>query len=323
MRIFLLALISLFAVSAVYAQPGSNIELIRKNFAAQTGGNFEIVRSRVGEDKANWRPGTYLLMHIKPKRGGTYRLKYSYRVQDKFYYEGESEFVIRVGTKNCKRDLQAEDANWALFCLGDTVILPLYAQNTSDPAFRLETDRTTVPDRYPYYPKTHFLEKKPAAANPLEKLLAYHGYGKSEQLSRSATGGGHIDFHAVFEAKTPGRFNIGLNRTGEPITREVSVIVVKPGTPVSAVLPFEKVTDYTRGRAYSSTSDKSYRTTMHILQPGDVFSEGYSNIIIPRGEASLNFKMPDESTFPPVISALPFKPADADYHKWIAGFLPK
>lgn len=324
MKPFLLALITFIAVTAGFAQPTkSDLEYMRKIFAMQTAGNFEIVRDRIGEDKDNWRPGTYMLMHLKPKRSGKYKLTYSYRVKDKFYYEGESEFVIRVGARNCKRDLQAENANWALFCLGDTVIVPLYAENTSSPSFRLETDFSSVPGRYPYYPKTHFLEKKPVAANPLESSIIYHGYRKDEQLSRAATGGGTISFHAVFEAKKAGQFNIGLTRPGDTMVREVPVIIVKPGSPVSAILPFEKVTDFTQGKKYSSTSEKSYKTTLQILQPGDVFAEGYSHIIIPRGEASFNYRLPDESTFGPVITALPFRLPAADYHNWVSDFLPK
>jgi hypothetical protein len=244
-------------------------------------------------------------------------------VDDKLYYEGESEFLIRVGDRICKRDLQANAPEWALFCLGDTVIVPLRIQNVSSPSFRLESDLGAVPGGYPYYPRTHFLQKKPDVANPLEASIIYHGFRSGGMMSRAASGGGTVTYSAVFEAKSPGRFNLGLARKGEQYTREVPVVIVKPGVPVTSIIPFEKVTDYTKGRSYSSANRKSYQSLLQILQPGDTWTELYSTIIIPEGERAWNTRLPGETDAPPAITALPFElKRSEDFYNWVADYLP-
>ena len=297
---------------------------LRASFAAAASKDFEIVKDRIVEHQDSWRGGTYVLVHIRPKKTGRYRLTYSYRVDDKFYYEGESEFLIRVGDKMCKRDLQADAPEWVLFCLGDTVIIPFRVQNTSSPSFRLESDLGSVPGVYPYYPRTHFLQKKPEIANPLEASIIYHGFRSGGMMSRAANGGGTITYSAVFEAKSPGRFNLGLARKGEQYTREVPVVIVKPGIPVTSIIPFEKITDYTKGRSYSSANRKSYQSLLQILQPGDTWTEIYSTIIIPEGERASNTRVPEETDAAPLITALPFSlKKGEDFYDWLAGYLPE
>jgi hypothetical protein len=296
---------------------------LRASFDAAVSKDFTIVKDRIVEHRDSWRGGTYVLVHVRPKKSGTYRLKYSYRVDDKLYYEGVSEFLIRVGDKICKRDLQADAPEWALFCLGDTVIIPLRVQHTSSPSFRFESDLGPVPGGYPYYPRTHFLQKKPEVANPLEAAIVYHGFRSGGMMSRSATGGGTVTYSAVFEAKSPGRFNLGLARRGEQYTREVPVVIVKPGVPVTSIIPFEQITDYTKGRNYSSANRKSYQSLLQILQPGDAWTELYSTIIIPEGERALNTRIPGETGAPPVITALPFElKRSEDFYDWMADYLP-
>jgi tRNA-binding EMAP/Myf-like protein len=321
---FLLVLTISLGVLAVPAQPTkSDLAYLRTAFAAAASRDFEIIKDRIVEHDDKWRGGTYMLVHVRPKKSGTYQLKYSYRTDDKLYYEGESHFLIRVGDKICKRDLQADAPEWALFCLGDTVIIPLRIQNTSSPSFRLESDLGSVPGAYPYYPRTHFLQKKPEVANPLEASIVYHGFRSGGMMSRAANGGGSVTYSAVFEAKSPGRFNLGLARRGEQYIREVPVVIVKPGVPVTSIIPFEKITDYTKGRNYSSANRKSYQSLLQILQPGDTWTELYSTIIIPEGERALNTQIPAETDAPPVITALPFElKRSEDFYNWMADYLP-
>jgi len=325
-KYFLLVLTISLAVFAVPAQgqiEKPDLARLRASFGAAVSNDFTIVKYRVVEHDDKWRGGTYMLVHVRPKKSGRYRLTYSYRVDDKFYYEGESEFLIRVGDKTCKRDLQADSPEWALFCLGDTVIIPLRIQNVSSPSFRLESDLGSLPGGYPYYPRTHFLQKKPEVANPLEASIVYHGFRSGGMMSRAANGGGTVTYEAVFEAKSPGRFNLGLARKGEQYTREVPVVIVKPGVPVTSIIPFEKITDYTKGRSYSSANRKSYQSLLQILQPGDTWTELYSTIIIPEGEYASNTRIPEDSDAPPVITALPFDlKKSEDFYNWMADYLP-
>jgi hypothetical protein len=325
-KYFLLVLTISLAVFAVTAQAQiekSDLDRLRASFDAAVSKDFTTVKYRVVEHRDSLRGGTYVLAHVRPKKSGKYRLTYSYLVKDKFYYEGESEFLIRVGDKSCKRDLQADAPEWALFCLGDTVIVPLRVQHASSPSFRFESDLGAVPGVYPYYLRTHFLLKKPEVVNPLEASIVYHGFRSGGMMSRSATGGGTVTYEAVFEAKSPDRFNLGLARKGEQYTREVPVVIVKPGVPVTSIIPFEKITDYTKGRAYSSANRKSYQSLLQILQPGDTWTELYSTIIIPEGERALNTRLPGETDAPPVITALPFSlKKGEDFYDWMADYLP-
>lgn len=327
MKPLLFTLISLVAFTSAFAQQPtkSDLEFLRKNFAAHTSGQFEIVRDRVVEHSEEWRGGTYMLIHIRPKKSGKYKLTYAHNVNNhELYRSSESEYLIRVGAKNCKRDINPHQPEWTLFCLGDTIVLPLRMQDTSNPSFRLESDLSSVPDRYPYYPSKNGVDKTPMPVNPLAKLIIYHGFHRLDQLSRAATGGGSMSYDAVFEAKTPGRFNIGITRTGVNDVREFPVIIVRPGVPVTALLPFEKITEYNKDKSYSSTNERSYKSTLEILQPGDTIRAGYSVVIVPQGREALNFRMPGENESAPVITALPFKIADDnDYQAWIAEYLPK
>lgn len=325
-KYFLLVLFTLFAVLPLVVRgqvTKSDLAWLRTAFAGAASRDFEIIKDRIVEHDDKWRGGTCMLIHVRPKKSGTYHLKYSYRVDDKFYYEGESEFIIRVGDKICKRDLQADLPEWALFCLGDTVIIPLRIQDTSSPSFRLESELGSVPGVYPYYPRTHFLQRTPEVVNPLQASIFYHGFRSGGMMSRSANGGGTTTYEAVFEAKSPGRFNLGLARKGEPELREIPVVIVKSGEPVTGIIPFEKITDYTKGRNYSSTNRKSYKSLLRILQRGDTWTEIYSTIIIPAGESTLSTRIPKDIDAPPVITARPFElKRSEDFYSWMADYLP-
>jgi hypothetical protein len=298
---------------------------LRTSFAAAASKDFEIVKDRIVEHDDGWRGGTYMLIHVRPKQSGIYELKYSYRVQDKFYYEGESEFLIRVGGRTCDRDLRTDVPEKTLFCLGDTIIIPLRVEKTLSASFALRsTYQKALETRNTSYPVTLGLIKTPPVSNPLETNLIYHGYRRFDRFSRSATGGGAIWHDAVFEAKGPGRFNLGLGKKDAPVNVSVPVIIVKPGTPITAIAPFEQITDYTKGRGYSSTNRKSYQSRFLILQPGDTWSETYSTLIIPASSGGDHSgRIPDDLDPGPVITALPFElKKTEDIYNWLADYLP-
>jgi len=298
---------------------------LQASFTAAASKDFAIVKYRVVEHEDSWRGGTYVLVHVRPKQSGIYELKYTYRVNDKFYYEGESEFLIRVGGRSCDRDLRIDVPERAMFCLGDTIIIPLRVEKTLSWSFDLKSTymkALETPDTS--YPLTLGLMKTPPVTNPLERNLAYHGYNRGDALSRSATGGGTIWHSAVFEAKEPGRFNVGLGTKESAVNISVPVIIVKPGTPITAIVPFEKITDYTKGKSYSSANRKSYQSRFLILQPGDTWSETYSTIIIPDSSNSDHRpRIPANSELAPIITALPFElEKGEDFYDWMADYLP-
>jgi hypothetical protein len=320
------------APNPAYSQPAkADITHLRKSFALAVAKDFEITTGRLVNYDDKWRGGSFMLFHIKPKQSGIYTLKYTYRMRDDFYYEGENEFVIRIGDRKCNRDLRTDD--WkTMFCLGDTIIIPVRLQDSSNHVFSLESIyQKTVARTGGERPSYLGILNKDKVANPLDANLKYFGFDRSEQLSRSATGGGTISHHAVFEAKTPGKFNLGLSaRAGEQVTGGVNatmnpipIIIVNPGTPVTALVPHERITSYTKGRAYSSGNMVSYQTNLLILQPGDFISEAYSIYIIsPGGSGAIKFSGLDRDPVP-VIEKLPFSlKKDGSYNDWIAGYLP-
>jgi hypothetical protein len=303
----------------------TDLAKLRASFAAATSKDFEIVKNRIVEHDDGLRGGTYVLIHVRPRQSGIYQLKYSYRVRDKFYYKGESEFLIRVGGRTCDRDLRTDIPEKTMFCLGDTVIIPLRVENTSSASFDLRsTYQKALETGNTSYPVTLGLIKTPPINNPLEANMIYHGYRAFDQLSRSATGGGTIWHDAVFEARAPGRFNLGLGKKDAPVNVSVPVIIVKPGTPITAIAPFEQITDYTKGRGYSSTNRKSYQSRFLILQAGDTWSETYSTLIIPDSSGGDHSRRIPEDTDPgPVITALPFElKRSEDFYNWVADYLP-
>lgn len=332
---YLLLLFLFGPVAAVYGQPSqADPAELKKTFKLATARDFQLVDDRIVEHDDKWRGGPFMLFHVKPKQGGIYKLKYTYRMRDDFYYEGENEVVIRVGDRKCERDLRSEDGK-TMFCLGDTVIIPVRLRDSSNHVFSLEsTYQKTVARMGSQSPSYLGILNKEIVANPLDADLEYLGFHRSEQMSRSATGGGSISHGAFFKAKSPARFNLRISaRPGdEPDDPDVAkhfmnavpVIIVNPGTPVTALVPHEKVTGYTKGRAYSSGDLVSYQTTLLILQPGDFISEIYSVFIISPSDGSGSFKFSGLDKDPvPVIQKLPFfLKKDGSYNDWIAGYLP-
>jgi hypothetical protein len=321
------------ATNTTYGQPAkADLTHLRKSFKLAMEKEFQITTDRIVEYKDKWRGGPFMLFHVKPKQSGIYKLKYTYRMKDDFYYEGENEVVIRVGDRKCDRDLRAEE--WkTMFCLGDTVIIPVRLKDSSNHVFSLESIyQKTVARTGSQSPYFGVLNKK-IVANPLAANLEYIGFHRSEQMSRSATGGGSISHEAFFKAKSAGRFNLSLSVTpGErsdnpditkPFLNAVPVIIVNPGTPVTALVPHEKITGYTKGRAYSSDNTVSYQTNLLILQPGDFISEAYSIYIIsPGGSGTIKYSELKKDPVP-VIQKLPFLlKKDGSYNDWIAGYLP-
>lgn len=305
--------------------PKRDLARLQASFGSAAGPDFDILKYRIAGHQDSWRGGTYVLVHVRPKQIGIYELKYSYRVEDKLYYEGTSEFLIRVGGRTCNRNLRIDVPERTMFCLGDTIILPLRVEKTWSWSFDLRSTHLKAletPDTS--YPITLHLTKTPPVTNPLERNLTYHGYRTGGSMSRSATGGGTIWSVAVFEAKAPGRFNMGLSKKGDGLTTSIPVIIVKTGTPITAIVPFEKITDYTKGRDYSSANRKSYQSRFLILQPGDTWSETYSTTIIPDSADGIEIPRVPKDPYPePVITALPFSlKKGEDFYDWMADYVP-
>jgi hypothetical protein len=330
---YLMLLFLSCSVAVVYGQPSQADPVhLKKTFKLATARDFQFVDDRVVEHDDKWRSGPFMLFHVKPKRSGIYRLKYTYRMRDDFYYEGENEIVIRVGDRKCNRDLRTDE--WkTMFCLGDTVIIPVRLKDSSNHVFSLgSTYQKTVARTGSQSPSYLGIVNKEVVANPLDANLEYLGFHRSERMSRSATGGGSISHDAFFKAKSEGRFNLSLSaRPGDgpdnpditkPFINAVPVIIVNPGTPVTALVPHERITGYTKGRAYSSGNLVSYQTNLLILQPGDFISEAYSIYIIsPGGSGAIKFSGLDKDPVP-VIQKLPFLlKKDGSYNDWLTGHL--
>lgn len=332
-RRLVLLFVSLTCWPAVAAAQPAKAEIIKlqKDFRLAVSRDFEVLRDRIVAHEDKWRGGPFMLFHVRPRESGIYNLKYTYRMRDDFYYEGENEIVIRVGARKCDRELQAED--WkTMYCLGDTIVIPVRLSDSSSFKFTLESEYLKAITRTGgERPAFLGILDKQKVANPLEANLTYYGFDRSDQMSRSATGGGTIFHKAVFEAKRAGRFNLGLSSDDKPDLQgilkprmdAVPVIIVDPGTPVTALLTHEKVTGFTKGRAYSSTNLVSYQTNLLILQPGDFISPIYSMYIIPRsdGSAAGRYNVPDKDPLP-VIKKLPFSLKKAgSYNDWLNGYL--
>jgi len=318
-----------------YSQPAkAEIAHLRKSFALAMAKDFDLITDRIVEHNDKWRGGHYALFHVKPKQSGIYKLKYTYRMRDDFYYEGENEAVIRVGNRKCERDLRADE--WkTMFCLGDTVIIPVRLRDSSNHVFSLESAyQKTVAGTGSQSPSYLGGLDKEIVGNPLDANLEYLGFHRGEQMSRSATGGGSISHTAFFSAKSAGRFNLSLSpklaeRAADPgaiqsFINVVPVIIVNPGTPITALVPHEKITGYIKGRAYSSNNTVSYQTNLLILQPGDFISEAYSVYLISpsKGPGTIRFSGLNQDPVP-VIKKLPFLlKKDGSYNDWLDGYLP-
>lgn len=258
-----------------------DVKELQRAFIAEFDKDFQFIKSELKNHREEKELQKYWLVQVKPKNTGYFTIKYSYQFADKFYASGETEMNIGVSGKGCRRYPQiVRDIGY--FCLGDTIVIPIRLQNFSKHTFSLKSKYEKPENieelRKPYsdfYAKESDTER---IVNPLESNLKYLGKYRSDNLKRS--GGGTFRHFAIFEATSPGKFNIGLSarengsddkkKKGFFVT--TPIIIIDPGTPITALVPEERATYYIKDRTYSSGYNKSFESNLLILQPGDVIS---------------------------------------------------
>jgi hypothetical protein len=160
----------------------------------------------------------------------------------------------------------------------------------------------------------------------LEDNLKYLGKYRVDNLPRN--GGGFFTHFAIFEAKSVGRFNIGLSVEGkdttDSIVRTTPVIIINRGTPLTLPVTKEKATYYIKGRTYSSVYSNSFESNLLILLPGEDFA-------IPFAFYSEDPKWNDKDIINkarnpnpiPVIHKQPFLlKTDEGFNDWVSNYLP-
>lgn len=318
---------------------------LRRALAGALGGEFEIVRDELTRRSTYHGGGAYWLAHLRPKRPGGFTLKYAYRYEDPFTTgdtretRAEHSFQLNVGPRGCRRR-PAHMASSFEPCLGDTVIVPIaldaYRRVYTGHTFEF-TARPAAPRAAPAGPEDWELRlsqqqdaelRRDAVANPLAAHLKYLGSTVSVRPHRSP--GYTAEYHATFEAVSPGRFNLllGVGAPGAPgpgggAGGGVPVIVVERGTRVTWLAAQEAVSEYIGG--FSSHAGNSYLTTPVVMQPGERLTlryDGYTR----RGLRAAGDGPGEVEAHPrpPVITRLPFRvDPDESFNEWIVAHLPE
>lgn len=258
-----------------------DLKQLRRAFIAEFDQDFQFIKGELKNHSVGKESQQYWLVHVKPKRTGFFTIKYAYQFADKFYAWGETEMRIGISGNKCRRYPQVV-REIGYFCLGDTVIIPVRLHNFSKHTFSLKS-KYAQPEEieearknyYDYYLNQTVYEK---VANPLEENIKYLGKYRADNLYRN--GGGTFTHFAVFEAKSIGKFNIGLSfegqKTNNILIRTTPVIIINPGTPIKSLVPEERATYFIKDRSYSSGYSNSFESNLLILQPGDVFAIPFS-----------------------------------------------
>ena len=304
------------------ARPTPDTAALRQALARALGGDFRIVRHELSEGLPE-RGGTFWLVHARPTRSGNFQLQYRYgyvdraRPNDPLYTYVQHESYVRVGERGCWRRREGVDV-----CLGDTIILPFvlndYRGHTFTLAFR--SPHAAGPPGPEPLPR----DLVPAAdsiPNPAAAHLRYLGTHTYVMLHRAR--GGTVVHNTTFEARAPGRFNLGVTARYPGITpgagspsNSVPVIVVPRGQPVTVLLANESVTSADSVHRFSSHTGNQYLTTHLLLQPGDRVSLEY-------GRATTRGRDPDARPLAPSIARFPFDPNLRErFNAWVADYLP-
>jgi hypothetical protein len=256
-----------------------DIGQVRGAFRTAAAEHFEILGDELAGLESEKRPGAYWLTRIKPKKPGHYAVKYVYKYNDKFYSEGENVIRFGVGGSPCDRRPHSE-GGIARFCSNDTVILPVRAANRYDYTFDIKFTyedpaaselKKATPTTDPAIPKIQ---------NPLSSNLKFIGTRVSSMPNRSCCIT-RYEYYAVFEAGSPGKFNIGLSladKTAGAPAADVTeaffrggmpVVILDPGKPITYLAGYEDTINYADDRKFSSHSGGTFPTRLLILQPGD------------------------------------------------------
>lgn len=315
---------------------------LRRALAGALGGEFEIVRHVLTRRSTYHGGGAYWLAHVRPKRPGSFTLKYVYRYEDPFTKNepretrAEHTFSFHVGPRGCWRRPEHMASAFEP-CLGDTVILPFaldaYRRVYTGHTFEFKA-RPAAPRDAPTGPEGWELTlmkeqdaklRRDEVVNPLAAHLKYLGSTAGVRPHRN--GGLTADYYATFEAVRPGRFNLQLGvsapaapERGGAAPGGVPVVIVARGTPVTWLAAQEAVSEYTGG--FSSHAGNSYHTSPVIMQPGERLTLRYHGFTR-RGFGAGRAPGVEESHFPPVITRLPFAVnPDDGFNEWLIKHLP-
>jgi hypothetical protein len=290
------------------------------------GADFRIVRHELSYGTPE-RGGTFWLVHARPTRSGDFQLQYRYGYVDHarptapLYTHVQHESYVRVGERGCWRRREGVDV-----CLGDTIILPFVVNDLRGHSFSLtfRGRRSTPPPAGPEPLPPDLSPAVASVANPADPQLRYLGSSTHVMLSRVL--GGTAVYSAMFEARTPGRFNLGLSvrDSALPAAREsalgsVPVIVVPRGQPVTVLLQNESVTSVDSIRPFSSHTGNQYLTTALLLQPGDRISLEYAHVTTRGRDPRV-----EPGKVAPSITRHPFALDPRErFNAWIAPYLPR
>ena len=329
----------IFAVAEnIKAQPKEpeKIANLRKLFKAATDNDFELVRDEVRGNDSSHTGGRYWLAHVKPKQSGFYSLKYTYKnvgSPNNYPEEGEHQLGINVGGKICYR-YNNIDSGIGSYCLGDTIILPIRLDGVSEHSFnlerRLQNGESLQEAQKRQKSFVRFSEIK-QVGNPLVANLKLLGTQRSSSPYRSCCRE-RVTHYAYFEAVSPGRFNLSvsslraderLDALTKPESGGIPIIIVNPGTPITALLSGERTINYADNKRFSAHAGNSFMTNVLILQPGDVFTIQYSEYTIGDTIGAKLPKRPEPLDLKPVIYKLPFEiDKNWGFNEWIVNYFP-
>jgi hypothetical protein len=256
-----------------------DIEQARNAFKTVAGEHFELLGDELAGLESEKRPGAYWLVKVKPKKPGHYAVKYVYKYNDKFYSEGENVIRFGVGGSPCDRHPHPE-GGIARFCSNDTVILPVRAANRYEYTFEIKYTFEGDPVYSgPKRPSETADPVVPKIQNPLSSHLKFIGTGVSSRPHRSCCVTTY-EYYAIFEAVSPGRFNIGVSLADKdkPHAADMStsffgggmpVVILDPGKPITYLAGYEDTINYSDNKRFSSHSGGTFPTRLLILQPGD------------------------------------------------------
>ncbi len=324
-------------------RPGKSIDLeqLRSKFEAALGEQFEVVKGELKGRSNAQGGGTYWLAHIKPKQPGFYNLTYRYNYNDPHYSHVEREFTMNVGRKGCRRGVPSY-GSYHRYCMGDTIIFPVAIFNFTEHEFTLKStahtpEQDAVWERPPSESADGKLDSTPVT-NPLADNLRYVGSTNHKLLHRN--GGYTLEAYAVFEAVSPGRFNLSLSADFPDLPSAVlssvghssgtPIIIVFHGTPVTLLASSHGVNGYTTGydgkEFVRSTSGDSFMTDVTIMVPGDRISLKYFTTIrratYEREERS--GKITSDVVPPPQITKHPFElKSEYNFTEWLVDYLPR
>ncbi len=317
----------------------TDLENLRTLFTEAVGQDFEIVKDILNERPVARGGEIYWLVHVKPKKSGHYALKYTFKYTHKFTHpeEGENELFIRVGAENCNR-YNVSNLGLGNVCLGDTVIVPIRLDKAAAHQFSLKStyqDGENIGKKEQNALNSENLSNIEKVKNPLETHLKYLGTRRIVMPHRNA--GETVTYSAIFEAKSVGRFNLGLSTSSgdEKVDKTIKmdalnafpIIVVNPGTPVTALVYHQNTINYSDNKKFSGRSGQNFLTKLLILQPGDIFEIQYSSFTNrwETGKKSSLEGIKDETHENPklLIQKLPFTVnKDWSYNEWLIDYLP-